>query len=59
LIFSVLQISEKRFTHEGEPIDCSLPAQGVIVVESLVTLDSSGFWEGKACLKRQINFSTD
>ena len=30
LIFSVLQILDKRFIHDGEPIDCLLRARGVI-----------------------------
>jgi hypothetical protein len=46
LIFSVLQILDRRFVHDGDSIDRSLEAEGVMQLESSLTIDSTGIWQG-------------
>lgn len=46
LIFSVLQILDRRFVHDGDSIDRSLEAEGVMQLKSSLTIDSTGIWQG-------------
>jgi hypothetical protein len=42
LIFSVLQIPDRRFIQDGDSIDRSFEAEGIMQLKSLLTIDSTG-----------------